>query len=301
MTTRTYATPGAFKHALEQRLRTATKTGVELARKRQLLVFDRLLARIITVFGDAVVLKGGLVLELRLTRARTTKDIDLRVIGSPGELLAKLQTAGRLNLGDYMNFEVAPHPDHPEIENDGMQYEGQRFRAECRLAGKIYGRPFGVDVVLGEPMFGEIEVATAHDELAFAGIESPRVQIYPIETHIAEKLHAFTMPRSRPNSRVKDLPDIALLATARALDAKRLRTAIVQTFDHRKTHPVPDRLPEPSSAWSAPYASMAREDLLPWPALGAVTSAARDFLDPVLAGDLNATWDPALWRWRPIE
>ena len=35
------------------------------------------------VLGDAVLLKGGLVLELRLERARTTKDIDLRVTGSP--------------------------------------------------------------------------------------------------------------------------------------------------------------------------------------------------------------------------
>ena len=54
-----------------------------LARKRQLLVFDRFLARVVAIFGDAALLKGGLVLELRLERARTTKDIDLRVIGSP--------------------------------------------------------------------------------------------------------------------------------------------------------------------------------------------------------------------------
>ena len=29
---------------------------------------------------------------------------------------------------------------------------------------------------------------------------------------LAEKLQAFTMPRNRPNSRVRDLPDLALLA-----------------------------------------------------------------------------------------
>jgi hypothetical protein len=45
------------------------------------LVFDRFLARVVAVLGDAVLLKGGLVLELRLERARTTKDIDLRVTG----------------------------------------------------------------------------------------------------------------------------------------------------------------------------------------------------------------------------
>lgn len=83
MTPRTYASPEAFKQALEQRLRASTKTGVEFARKRQLLVFDRFLARIEAVLGDAATLKGGLVLELRLERARTTKDVDLRMVGSP--------------------------------------------------------------------------------------------------------------------------------------------------------------------------------------------------------------------------
>lgn len=41
MTIRGYASPEAFKQALEQRLRTTAKTGVALTRKRQLLVFDR--------------------------------------------------------------------------------------------------------------------------------------------------------------------------------------------------------------------------------------------------------------------
>ena len=150
MTPRTYASPEAFKQALEQRLRSSAKTGAEFARKRQLLVFDRFLARIVAVLGDAATLKSGLVLELRLERARTTKDVDLRMVGSPDDVLAKLQEAGRQNLGDFMAFEVGPDDDHPEIQNDGMQYDGLRFRAECKLAGKLYGQPFGVDVAFGD-------------------------------------------------------------------------------------------------------------------------------------------------------
>lgn len=61
-----YATPTAFKQALEQRLRVTTATGTEFAPQRQLLVFNRFLARVVVAFGDAVTLKGGLVLELRL-------------------------------------------------------------------------------------------------------------------------------------------------------------------------------------------------------------------------------------------
>lgn len=298
MTVRTYASPEGFKQALEQRLRSASATGGEFARKRQLLVFDRFLARIVAVLGDAAMLKGGLVLELRLERARTTKDVDLRVDGSADQILALLQEAGRRNLGDFMTFEFGPDQDHPEIQNDGMQYEGLRFRAECKLAGKIYGQPFGVDVAFGDPIFGEPEIITAEDVLAFAGVTPPALRLYPIETHIAEKLHAYTMPRQRPNSRVKDLPDLALLATVRQLDARRLRAAVEQTFTFRKTHLVPTTLPAPLETWKAPYEAMAREDQLPWATLDEATRAVQMFLDPVLAGPLEATWEPAEWAWR---
>lgn len=32
-----------------------------------------------------------------------------------------------------------------------------------------------------------------------------------------------------------------------------------------------------------------------WPTLDDVTKAAKAFLDPVLAGDLKAQWDPTAW------
>lgn len=47
MTEPRYATPEAFKHALETRLRNdARAAGVPMGRRRQLLVFDRFLARV---------------------------------------------------------------------------------------------------------------------------------------------------------------------------------------------------------------------------------------------------------------
>src|SRR6185369_153336 len=143
-------------------------------------VFDRFLARVVSVVGDAVTLKGGLVLEMRLARARTTKDIDLRLMGSADNVLERLQAAGRLDLGDSMFFEVQPDEDHPEIRNEGMQYDGYRYRAECRLAGAIYSRPFGVDVAFGDPLVGEPDLAVAEDLLSFAGIAPPMLHLYPV-------------------------------------------------------------------------------------------------------------------------
>lgn len=163
----------------------------------------------------------------------------------------------------------------------------------------MYGQPFGVDVAFGDPMAGEPDLVVADDVLGFAGIAPPTLRLYPIETHLAEKLHAYTMPRSRPNTRVKDLPDIALLASAQPLEARRLRAALEQTFAHRKTHPLPAALPAPLSLWATPYAAMARDDELPWSTLEEVTQAAQAFLNPVLAGTIAATWTPEQWRWHP--
>jgi hypothetical protein len=69
-----YETPEVFRPSLEARLPNAAFNGTNLARRRQMLVFDRFLARIGIVLDDAVTLKGGVVLERWL-------HIDLRLAG----------------------------------------------------------------------------------------------------------------------------------------------------------------------------------------------------------------------------
>ncbi len=238
-------------------------------------------------------------LELRLARARTTKDVDLRMMGSSSEVLAGLQEAGRLDLGDEMLFGVQPDERHPEMRNDGMRYEGYRYRAECRLAGQVYGRPFGVDVAFGDPLVDEPDIVVAENTLGFAGIAPPTLRLYPVVSHIAEKLHALTMPRSRPNSRVRDLPDLALLATTGSIDGELVRRAIETTFEFRDTHGVPAAIPMPAESWEAPYAAMATGEQLPWATLQKVTEAVSLFLDPILRPDNDlGSWEPSQWRWR---
>jgi len=210
----------------------------------------------------------------------------------PDGVLARLQEAARRDVGDFMTFEIRPDDDHPEIQNDGMPYAGLRFSTEGKLAGKLYGQRFGVDVAFGDPMVGEPEVVVSEYLLAFAGIAPPALRICPIETHIAEKLHAYTMPRPRPNSRVKDLPDIALLATVQPINAQRLRDALAQTFTYRKTHALPAAVPAPLSAWATPYLAMAREDRLAWPTLDGSRRRPRRFSIPCLQEDSTRRGSP---------
>ncbi len=236
-----YANAAAFKQAVEVRLRTASTSGHDFERRRQ----------------------GGLVVELRVERARTTQDVDLRLTGAPTELITRLRRAAELELGDSMTFTVAPDADHPEITNEGMSYDGQRYRVACTLAGKPYGNPFGLDIAFADPIFGKPDFITTADTLAFAGIPPTTVQVYPLETHIAEKLHAYTIPRPRPNTRVKDLPDIALLAGVRDIDPRHLRAALDQT-------------------------------------LGTLTRAVVAFLNPVLEGTPAGMWSPGARAWGAV-
>lgn len=66
-----------------------------------------------------------------------------------------------------------------------------------------------------------------------------------------------TRCRASDRTRVKNLPDLALLATAQPLDAKRVRTALEQTFRFRKTHALPTSVPTPLAASHTPYQAMA--------------------------------------------
>lgn len=293
-----YEQPFAYRRAVEDRLRKdVARTGRPLNRARQLFLFERLLARAFNAFGDRLVLKGGLALELRVARARTTKDVDLRLVGSTDDLLTKLQHAGRLDVGDWLTFLVVPDPEHPVIEGEGAFYSGQRFRARAELGGSRYGDPFGLDLGVADVLVEPPEVIPGSSFLEFIGVPTPTLRVYPRTSHVSEKLHAYTLPRERPNSRVKDLPDLALLASTGTFEAAALLRALNATFDFRKTHALPPSLPQPLDAWTAPYARMAKVDSLPWASLPEVFAYARAFLDPILAQTAAGVWDPQGNRW----
>jgi len=138
---REFATPEAFKQALERRLLAdANLRGQDVNRIRQLLIFDRFLARIFAS-GEEWLLKGGLALDLRTPKARTTRDVDLRTLGDPHQILARLQQAVLIDLGDHLSFEVGPDRDSPTIEGAGALYGGRRFRVLPTLAKRVFGAP----------------------------------------------------------------------------------------------------------------------------------------------------------------
>jgi hypothetical protein len=293
-------TPAAFRASVEARLRNEVRLhhGRDINRRRVLLVMERFIARLTHMLPDTTLLKGGLALELRLDGARTTRDIDVRVVGNPTDLAAQLRAveAFRPDPEDFIEFAIAPDPAHPKVTGAGVKYDGFRFKVKARIAGRPYAA-FGLDIAFGDPIFGEPDVLEGSDFFDKYGIAAIRVRTYPPTTHLAEKLHAYTLPRERVNTRLKDLVDMPLIATALGgVTASELRAAFSLTFDFRGSHNLPARLPEPPQQWLGPYDRLVNEEGLAWESLEALHAAAAGLIDPVL-GEGEGTWSSGASRW----
>lgn len=268
---RHYASAAAFRIALEARLKVqAQKEGIDLQRLRRQVAFDRLLCRLFVASDAPWLLKGGYAMELRLKTARTTRDIDLAMRQPPGatvdwdakatEVLESLREAGGSDLRDFFTYVFG----NATQDLDAAPYGGARFPVDARLAGRTFAK-FHLDVSTGDVLREPYETLSGQDWLGFAGITSTTFPAVSPEEQFAEKLHAYTLPRTgRENTRVKDLVDLILLIERTRLDATRLRRAIHETFQRRKTHDVPSALALPPSSWAKPFSEMAAEcDLEP--------------------------------------
>jgi hypothetical protein len=282
---RTYTTAGAFRKALEERLKTASLTDqIDLNRLRRQVSFDRLLARLFREAPDPWVLKGGYALELRFRAARSTVDIDLtlqRVEATSGVdtnqvVREMLQSAANVPLGDWFEYVIGP----PVIDLTAAPYGGARFPVEARMDERIFAR-FHLDAGIGDVVMQPLDSIICRDWLGFAGVESSQVWMIAREQQLAEKIHAYTLPRNTANSRVKDLVDLALLIGSGGLDKQRILDALHLTFERRETHDLPVDLVPPPADWQIPFQALAEECGLPTD-VAAVFAGVQEFLEEVL-------------------
>lgn len=254
-----YATGAALRAALEARLKEAAKAeGVELQRLRRQVAFDRFLARLFPDSDTQWVLKGGYAMELRFRIARATKDLDFTVravSGAPGDvLLEHLQEAGRRDLSDFFSFRVG----EAMTDLDGAPYGGSRYPVDAQMAQRTFAK-FHMDVGVGDVVLDPLERVETRDWLGFAGIAPASVPMIQCEQQFAEKLHAYTLPRSGANSRVRDLVDMVLLIQSGTLDASVCVEALRRTFERRGTHDRPATLESPPAGWEKPFQRLAEE------------------------------------------
>jgi hypothetical protein len=284
-----YSTAGAFRRALEERLKATSQADeIDVNRLRRQVSFDRLLARLFREESAPWALKGGYALELRFKAARSTVDIDLTVTqvavtttesGDTNRVVREmLQGVADIPFGDWFEYTIGP----PAMDLTAAPYGGARYPIEARMDARTFAR-FHLDAGVGDVVMPPLETIECRDWLGFAGIARSRVRMISREQQIAEKIHAYTLPRNTANSRVKDLVDLALLIGAGGLDQQRISDALRLTFGRRGTHALPAVLAAPPEDWQTPFQTLAEECGLPAD-IAAVFSVVEAFLQEVLAG-----------------
>jgi hypothetical protein len=253
---RTYTSPGAFRQALEERLKTISRQeGTDFQRLCRQVAFDRFLARLVSAPTGDWILKGGYAMELRFVTARSTRDLDFTLrSGNTESALDHLQRAGVREIGDFFSFRVG----EAMMDLDAAPYGGARYPVESRLDGRTFVK-FHVDVGIGDVILEPVEVMATRDWLTFAEIAAPSITMIAREQQFAEKIHAYTIPRPSANSRVRDLVDLHLLIASGSLDASLCAEALRRTFERRNTHELPKELVPPPADWDRPFRVLAEE------------------------------------------
>jgi predicted nucleotidyltransferase component of viral defense system len=227
---------------------------------RRHVAFDRFLTRLFQISGSNLIVKGGYALELSIDYARTTKDIDISFKGNlgglwkgkeksdPEDLQEFIQKRVSADVGDFFEFEIGSKVK--ELEN--APYGGYRFPVNAIMAGRRFIK-FEIDIGGGDVWMEPHENVQLKNWFQFAGLESQKISIISKEQQFAEKLHAYTLPRETPNSRVKDLVDLLILSRAKTINKEILLTAVRATFSKRKTHELISKLPNPPTNWEQPF------------------------------------------------
>ncbi|HEY3367557.1 MAG TPA: nucleotidyl transferase AbiEii/AbiGii toxin family protein [Symbiobacteriaceae bacterium] len=226
------------------------------------MAFERFLARVCHEEQGQWALKGGYAMELQMNGARATKDLDLTLSGKrsdmdisdPGIIRELLQNAIAENQLDFFEFLVGESID----DLDGAPYGGARFPVTARLAGRIFAQ-FHVDIGAGDLILDPTQHTPGRGWLDFADIPAPVVRLISKEQQFAEKIHAYSVPHTQPNSRVKDLVDLFLLVDSGELEAERVKETVTRTFGRRATHAVPERLEEPPGDWKTKFGAYMQE------------------------------------------
>lgn len=183
-------------------------------------------------------------------------------------------------------------------EKQGVPGGALRVRVVARVAGLEFVT-FYLDLSSGDALVDPPDLLRGSDLLQFAGIASIEFPVYPVPQHLAEKLHAYTLPRGQENTRVRDLVDLVIIAATEKVEADHLFRSVEATFAVRGTHPIPEQLPEPPASWAQPFASIAAEAVnLPTTDLREGHVLAAQFWNPFLAGRaVHQSWLPDQRQW----
>ena len=199
---------------------------------------ERLLYRMsVSPHGERFLLKGALLFMVwGVDDHRPTRDADLLGFGDsePDAVAAVFREICNVECEDGITFDAGSVEAGPIAEE--KVYTGVRVT----LWTELDKARIRVQVDVG---FGDVVTPgpQAVDYPVLLDAPAPKLRAYPVETVIAEKLHAMTV-LGLNNSRMKDFYDLKAIGARFAPDRETLARAIAATFERRKTD-LPGDLP----------------------------------------------------------
>lgn len=272
----------------------AKGSGLPARRIHLVVAIDRFLARLASAAPPASwVVKGGYANQLRRPgEARFTEDLDLRIDADIDEAPFLMATGFAADLGDDFGFEA----QSPAVELRGPPGGGLRFVVVTRLAG-LPVVTFKADVSSEDVVVGNFETYVSDPVIARLGLQTSRFPVYPVAQHVAEKLHALTLPREAENTRARDLVDLAWFSRHFTFKSNDLEDACRATFAHRNTHAWPPTVPKPPAEWKKPYQRWRDELQIPARSARDCAVAVTEFFTPVFEGSRGLSWNPERSSW----
>lgn len=288
--------------SVKARLKTfAIKNGCTFQEALTYYGLERTIYRIsVSKYAEHFVLKGGIFLYAIFERnyERATTDVDLlarKISNSSEEMKSVFQDIFSQDIDDALVFDACSITvdDITEFK----EYHGLHVSAVAYLdRTKI---PVGIDIGFGDVIYPD---AVKMDFPVILDMEPPRVNAYSLETSIAEKLEAI-IHNGYLNSRYKDFYDIYVLSKTYEFYYQELHTAVVQTFDNRKTKMTMDSAafgdeflndPMHQTRWNAflkkkkALIQVSMSDAIDW---------IKEFIRPLLDGTEKTKWNHEKGIW----
>lgn len=289
-----YPSPQAFRQALTEKLREASRNGPwTLSQLQRQIAYDRLLERLYLV-DDGWVVKGANALLARGIGVRGTIDVDIYRERSREVAEAELREAASRDIGDWFRLELGA--------GRAVATDAAVRIPVTAYVGTATWASFHVDLVGSDMrMTGQPDNVPPLARVLMPDIEQHGYRAYPLADHIADKISAIVQRytgQDRPSTRFKDLVDLVAIVIEASVAADQQVAALTSEAQRRDmrlpaTFDVPDR-----ALWERGYAAEAGRSLLPSAhTLDAALSVVRPFVEPLLAETAAGRWDSENGQW----
>lgn len=296
---RSYGSPTAFRRALTDRLKAAAAEGRwELPQLQRQMAYDRLLERLYLI-DDGWVVKGAVALLARDIGVRASIDIDVYRTKAREHAETELRAAADRDIGDWFRFEIGR--GQPSTDASA----GVRLPITAYIGTTPWAQ-FHVDLVGPDiVMTGTPDDVPPLARVAMPDVEQHGYRAYPLVDHIADKVSAMFQrygSQEQPSTRFRDLVDLVAIVSGVSVEADAQAAALVSEADRRGIT-LPSQFDAPDrELWEKGYAAEASKSLLLFAhTLDDALAVVRPFVNTLLDGTAEGSWDPQTGKWTAAE